>query len=147
MVPPRAALARSIRGSTSTPCWSRPDRSAATSIDLFRLDADRVGFLIGDVTGKGVPAALFMAMSKALTSFVLTRENADLAAPWQRQRELLRGGGDALSVTMIIGVIDLGTGAVSLVCAGHEDPITLERRRHGRAPSARGRPAAWAGRL
>jgi sigma-B regulation protein RsbU (phosphoserine phosphatase) len=39
--------------------------------------------------------------------------------------ELLRGGADALSVTMVIGILNLATGAVSLVCAGHEDPITL----------------------
>jgi len=69
---------------------------------------------------------LFMAMSKALTSFILNRENADLGqAAASINEELLRGGAEALSVTMIIGVLDLGTGAVSLICAGHEDPITL----------------------
>ncbi|HEV8406349.1 MAG TPA: PP2C family protein-serine/threonine phosphatase, partial [Sphingomicrobium sp.] len=84
------------------------------------------GFLVGDVTGKGVPAALFMAMSKALTSFVLNRENADLGtAVASVNEELLRGGSEALSVTMIIGIIDLETGKVLIVCAGHEDPITL----------------------
>src|SRR5207253_2705760 len=62
----------------------------------------------------------------ALTSFVLNREKADLGkVVTSINEELLRGGAEALSVTMIIGIIDLSTGTVSLVCAGHEDPITL----------------------
>ena len=74
------------------------------------------------MTGKGVPAALFMAMSKALTSFVLNREKVDLgAAIASVNEELLRGGAEALSVTMVIGIIDLRGGELSLVCAGHEE--------------------------
>jgi serine phosphatase RsbU (regulator of sigma subunit)/CHASE2 domain-containing sensor protein len=127
MVPPRARIA-AVDPRLDADAILEPARSVGGDLyDLFRLDADRVGFVIGDVTGKGVPAALYMAMSKALTSFILTRENADLSgAIGSVNEELLRSGGDALSVTMIIGVIDLTSGSVSLVCAGHEDPITLK---------------------
>jgi serine phosphatase RsbU (regulator of sigma subunit)/CHASE2 domain-containing sensor protein len=126
MVPPRSKLAK-VDPRLDVDALLEPARSVGGDLyDLARLDDDRVGFMIGDVTGKGVPAALFMAMSKALTSFVLNREYADLAvAVTSVNEELLRGGGDTLSVTMIIGIIDLRTGSVSLVCAGHEDPITL----------------------
>lgn len=126
MVPPRSKLT-AIDPRLDADALLEPARSVGGDLyDLARLDEDRIGFLIGDVTGKGVPAALFMAMSKALTSFVLNRQNADLgAAVASVNEELLRGGGEALSVTMIIGIIDLRTGAVSLVCAGHEDPVTL----------------------
>jgi serine phosphatase RsbU (regulator of sigma subunit) len=127
MVPPRATLAN-VDPRLDVDALLEPARSVGGDLyDLARLDDDRIGFMIGDVTGKGVPAALFMAMSKALTSFVLNRENVDLAgAVTSVNEELLRGGGETLSVTMIIGIIDLKTGAVSLVCAGHEDPITLK---------------------
>jgi serine phosphatase RsbU (regulator of sigma subunit) len=126
MVPPRSALAM-VDPRLDADALLEPARSVGGDLyDLTRLDDDRVGFLVGDVTGKGVPAALFMAMSKALTSFVLNRENAELgAAVASVNEELLRGSADALSLTMIIGIIDLRTGIVSLVCAGHEDPITL----------------------
>ena len=126
MVPPRTALAK-VDSRLDADALLEPARSVGGDLyDLTRLDRGRIGFLIGDVTGKGVPAALFMAMSKALTSFILNRENADLGqAAASINEELLRGGAEALSVTMIIGVLDLGTGAVSLICAGHEDPITL----------------------
>ncbi|HEX4801109.1 MAG TPA: CHASE2 domain-containing protein [Sphingomicrobium sp.] len=126
MVPTRSALA-SVDPRLDADALLEPARSVGGDLyDLARLDDDRIGFLIGDVTGKGVPAALFMAMSKALTSFVLNRENADLgAAVASVNDELLRGGGEALTVTMVIGIVDLRTGATQLVCAGHEDPITL----------------------
>ena len=126
MVPPRSALGE-VDPRLDADALLEPARSVGGDLfDLARLDRDRIGFLVGDVTGKGVPAALFMAMSKALTSFVLNRENDDLgAAVASVNEELLRGGADALAVTMIIGIIDLGTGNVLLVCAGHEDPITL----------------------
>ena len=125
MVPPRSALA-AVDPRLDADALLEPARSVGGDLyDLARLDDDRVGFLIGDVTGKGVPAALFMAMSKALTSFVLNKQNADLgAAVSSINQELLRGGAGSLSVTMIIGILDLGTGALSLVCAGHEDPVT-----------------------
>lgn len=126
MVPPRDALAK-VHARLDADALLEPARSVGGDLyDLAPLGGDRVGFLIGDVTGKGVPAALFMAMSKALTSFVLNSENNDLGAAVAKVNgEFLRGGAEILSVTMIIGIIDLRTGAVSLVCAGHEDPITL----------------------
>jgi CHASE2 domain-containing sensor protein len=125
MVPPRSTLA-AADPRLDADALLEPARSVGGDLfDVARLDDSRIGFLIGDVTGKGVPAALYMAMSKALTSFVLNRENANLGgAVASVNEELLRGSADALSVTMIIGIIDLRTGAVSLVCAGHEDPIT-----------------------
>jgi serine phosphatase RsbU (regulator of sigma subunit)/CHASE2 domain-containing sensor protein len=126
MVPPRSALAAADRR-LDVDALLEPARSVGGDLyDLMRLDDDRIGFLIGDVTGKGVPAALSMAMSKALTSFVLGRDKVDLgAAVASVNQELLRGGADALSLTAIVGIIDLRSGALSLVCAGHEDPITL----------------------
>jgi serine phosphatase RsbU (regulator of sigma subunit) len=136
MVPQRSSLAK-IDPRLDVDALLEPARSVGGDLfDLTRLDENRIGFMIGDVTGKGVPAALFMAMSKALTSFVMTRENVDLgAAVASVNEELLRGGSETLTVTMDIGIVDLRTGVVSLVCAGHEDPITLTAK--GKAQSHR----------
>jgi serine phosphatase RsbU (regulator of sigma subunit)/CHASE2 domain-containing sensor protein len=126
MVPDRSAIA-AVDPRLDADALLEPARSVGGDlIDLVRLDSDRVAFLIGDVTGKGVPSALFMAKSKALMSFVLSGEKVDLGGAVRSvNEELLRGGSDSLSVTIIIGAIDLATGAVSIICAGHEDPITL----------------------
>jgi len=95
--------------------------------DCVRIGPDTIGFAIGDVTGKGVPAALFMAMSKALLSSALCREQGDLGrAANEINRDLMRNNEEVMSVTMIVGQIDLATGAVSLACAGHEDPYVVD---------------------
>ncbi|HEU4498077.1 MAG TPA: PP2C family protein-serine/threonine phosphatase, partial [Sphingomicrobium sp.] len=79
-----------------------------------------------DVTGKGVPAALFMAMSKALTSAALSRMQADPATMADAiNLELLKDNTEAMGVTLLLGILDLTTGEVRMVCAGHEDPILL----------------------
>ena len=87
---------------------------------------DQLGFVVADVTGKGVPAALFMAMSKALTSAALSRMDADPASHGEAiNAELLKDNSEAMSVTMLLGILDLRTGEVRMVCAGHEDPLLL----------------------
>lgn len=96
--------------------------------DVVRLDADRIIFLIADVTGKGVPAALFMALSKALARSVLLRESADLAlAATMLNEEVSRDNLDSMGVTMLIGLIDLASGVVTMVNAGHENPLIVRR--------------------
>lgn len=96
--------------------------------DVIRLSDDRIAFLVGDVTGKGVPAALFMALSKALAKSVVLRDVASLAdAASILNEELMRDNSEAMNVTMLIGVMDLRTGELVLVSAGHEDPLHIRR--------------------
>ena len=141
MVPPRSAFA-AIDPRLDADALLEPAKSVGGDlIDLVRLDRDRIAFLIGDVTGKGVPSALFMAKSKALMSFVLAGDDVDLGkAVASVNDELLRGSSDSLSVTIIIGAIDLATGAVSIICAGHEDPITVTKNGECRSHRLEGGP-------
>ena len=94
--------------------------------DAIRLDDDRVCFLIGDVTGKGVPAALFMALSKALSKSVLLREGRDLGAAVTRLNdEIGRDNSEDMFVTMLFGVLNTATGQLDLCNAGHENPYRI----------------------
>jgi serine phosphatase RsbU (regulator of sigma subunit)/CHASE2 domain-containing sensor protein len=94
--------------------------------DGFMLDDQRFCFLIGDVTGKGVPAALFMALTKTLCKSLARREHVPLG-------QLLRSVNEEMSqenpafmfVTAVIGVIDVVSGEVDLCNAGHDAPILL----------------------
>jgi len=91
--------------------------------DCFMLDAERLCVAIGDVSGKGVPASLFMAISKTLTS-VLTRRQTDLGlAVRELEYELSRENSEYLFVTAFIAVLDLTSGEMVYVCAGHDAPI------------------------
>ena len=126
MVPPRDKL-RHLDRRLDLDALLEPARSIGGDYyDAMKIGDDQVGFAIADVTGKGVPAALYMAMSKALTSAALSRMQADPATMANAiNTELLKDSGDTMSVTMLLGILDLTTGVIRLACAGHEDPLLL----------------------
>ncbi|MEP6968949.1 MAG: SpoIIE family protein phosphatase, partial [Betaproteobacteria bacterium] len=100
--------------------------------DFFMVDAHHLCFLIGDVSGKGVPASMFMAMTKTLSrSFATRLEGGPAAVVSAANLDLSRGNVETLFVTMLLGVLDVQTGALELVNAGHDAPWLL---RQGEAP-------------
>ena len=91
--------------------------------DCFALDERRLCFAIGDVSGKGVPASLFMAMSKTLTG-ALTRRNTDLGQALREvEVELGRNNPEYLFVTAFVALLDADSGHLEFVCAGHDAPL------------------------
>ncbi|MET0375576.1 MAG: CHASE2 domain-containing protein [Rhizorhabdus sp.] len=126
MLPPRADLAQ-VDPRVDIDALLEPAKSIGGDLyDVIRLDADRIAFLVGDVTGKGVPAALFMALSKALAKSVVLRGVPSLAdAAFILNEELTRDNSESMNVTMLVGVMDLSTGELMLMSAGHEDPLHI----------------------
>lgn len=124
MVPNEGALAK-LDSRVDVGAVLRPARSVGGDFyDALMVAPDKLLFVIGDVTGKGVPAALYMALSKALTKSILSRGSARLAeAVGELNRDLLREADEAMGVTMLIGVLDCATGQLAMVNAGHENPI------------------------
>jgi adenylate cyclase len=100
--------------------------------DAFMLDEDHFLFIVGDVAGKGVPASLFMALSKTLCKSLALRQRVPLdALITAMNQEIARDNAGALFVTAIAGILDVRTGELELCSAGHEAPILL---RSGAAP-------------
>ncbi len=96
--------------------------------EAFLLDEDRLFFMIGDVTGKGVPAALFMALSKALIKEAVIRRATDLSSAIRAaNHEISRENPGDFFVSAILGILDLRTGRVELCNAGHHDPAHFGR--------------------
>ncbi len=94
--------------------------------DFFPVDRDRVVFLVGDVSGKGVPGSLFMAVSKALCKSSVLRLRGDVAAAMREANaEISRDNPEALFVTAWAGVLDVHTGALRYSSAGHEPALVL----------------------
>jgi len=94
--------------------------------DAFMIDERRLCFTVGDVTGKGVPASLFMALSKALSRSILVRPGIAIdAAVDGINAELSRDNGQMMAVSLLVGVLDLETGDLDLCCAGHENPLVV----------------------
>ncbi len=93
--------------------------------DLFFVDKDRLAFVIADVSGKGVPAALFMATSKT-TIQNCVRDYPTLSEAITVANDSLCSNNTAqMFVTAWIGVLDLSSGALSFVCAGHNPPVLI----------------------
>lgn len=91
--------------------------------DCLMLDDERLCITIADVSGKGVPASLFMAMAKTLGATLL-RRHGDLAAGMHDlEIELSRENPAYLFVTAFIGVLDVTSGMLEYVCAGHDAPL------------------------
>ena len=126
MLLPRAAL-RSVDPAVEVDAVLQPARTVGGDLyDAFAMDDGRLCFLVGDVTGKGVPASLFMALSKALSRSMLMRAEISLErAVAQINAELSRDNGQAMAVSLLVGVLDPTDGRLELVCAGHENPLLV----------------------
>lgn len=117
--------------------------------DYFMIDERHLAFAIGDVSGKGIPASLFMAVSKALvraiTSWARAFSDIGLLPQEILQRvnhELCRENDLLMFVTLFFGVLDTQTGEVTYSSAGHNPPFLLSKHpRHARLlPPVRGTP-------
>lgn len=126
MLLPRARL-RTIDLAVEIDAILQPAKSVGGDLyDAFMLDPGRLCFLIGDVTGKGVPAALFMALSKALSRSLLMRPRLGLGEAVEGiNAELSRDNGEMMAVSLLVGVLDVATGDMQLCCAGHENPLVV----------------------
>jgi adenylate cyclase len=110
--------------------------------DAFMLDGHRFFFMVGDVADKGVPASLFMALSKTLFKHVALREHVPLATLMTLVNAAISRDNPAnLFVTALAGIIDVRSGAMELCSAGHEAPILLRADEPPRVLDAAGGPA------
>lgn len=91
--------------------------------DFFMLDEHRLFFLVGDVSGKGLPASLFMAVTKALAKSIALRGPGDAAGIMRHANlELVRENPEMMFVTGLAGILDVRSGEVQLCNAGHDAP-------------------------
>jgi adenylate cyclase len=93
--------------------------------DCFMVDRHRLFFAVGDVSGKGLPASLFMALSKSLLkSIALRSESFDPGTILMRaSAEISRDNPESLFVTAFAGILDTRTGGLAFCNAGHEPPL------------------------
>jgi len=92
--------------------------------DFFMLDERRVFLLIGDVSGKGLPASLFMSTAKALSKSIALRQRLDMhSILTQANIEIARDNAEAQFVTMIVAVLDADSGKLEYWNAGHDAPL------------------------
>lgn len=91
--------------------------------DCFKIDDNHLCIAIADVSGKGVPASLFMAIAKALGGALMRRHAGLPAAVGALVDELERENPTCLFITAFIAIIDLEHGEMEYLCAGHDAPL------------------------
>ena len=96
--------------------------------DYFIRDG-KLFFNIGDVCGKGIPAALVMSMTQAVFRTVASKENDPARIVHDMNVIASRGNTTGMFATLFVGVIDLATGILSFSNAGHEKPIIVTGRK------------------
>jgi serine phosphatase RsbU (regulator of sigma subunit) len=100
--------------------------------DVFKIDEDHLFIAVGDVSGKGLPASLFMALGKSLCKSCALRGETDIGAIIRRSNaEISRDNPEMLFITLYAGILDLRTGLLSFCNAGQDSPVVL---RPGEAP-------------
>ena len=90
--------------------------------DFFLIDDDHLGLVMADVSGKGVPAALFMMVSRALIRSNLLNGVGPAKALEQANEQLCEGNEAELFVTVWAAVLEISTGKGVAANAGHEHP-------------------------
>ncbi len=96
--------------------------------DFFRLDRHHIGVAVADVSGKGVPAALFMVMARTLMRATAIQHVLEPALVLERVNGFLeQNNSEDLFVTLFYGVLDERTGEFHYANGGHNPPILVTR--------------------
>jgi sigma-B regulation protein RsbU (phosphoserine phosphatase) len=105
---------------------SRPARRVGGDLyDVIDLGDERIGLMIADVSDKGMPAALYMALVRSLILAEAQREPMPRAVLESVNRLLRRLGDPHMFVTVFYGVIDLAARQLTFCRAGHDYPLLL----------------------
>ncbi|MDH6359102.1 SpoIIE family protein phosphatase [Parabacteroides sp. PF5-9] len=94
--------------------------------DFFTIDNDRLGFVIADVSGKGVPAAIFMAISRTVIRAIAQTENSAAQCMKRANEILCKENVNDMFVTVFYGILNIHTGIVTYCNAGHNPPIYIK---------------------
>jgi phosphoserine phosphatase RsbU/P len=93
--------------------------------DFFFINKDHFCFVIGDVSGKGVPASLFMAMTKTLIKVIALKNISPGEILSEVNRELAQGNDSCMFVTIFCGVLNTKTGEILYANGGHNSPLII----------------------
>ena len=96
--------------------------------DFFLVDPAHLGFVVADVSGKGVPSALFMAVCRTLIKATAEGGVPPEACLARVNRVLASEGVPSMYVTVFYGLLDTGSGRVTYCNAGHNPPFVIRAR-------------------
>ena len=93
--------------------------------DFFLLDPERLGFVVGDVSGKGVPAALFMAIARTILRSTAHRHASAGECLTYMNQSLVEQQAPGMFATVFYGILNTRSGMLEYANAGHNAPYLL----------------------
>ncbi|MGN0191677.1 MAG: SpoIIE family protein phosphatase [Candidatus Cryptobacteroides sp.] len=103
----------------------RPAREVGGDIYDYMLRDNRIYFLIGDASGKGVPASMFMSATKYLYRALATDNDSASDIVSKINNALCDNNSTNMFETLVVGILDLVDGSLELCNAGHTAPISI----------------------
>lgn len=94
--------------------------------DVVPLQNDRIAIYIADVSGKGIPAALFMSKMSSDLRFFLENEKNISAVMRKINNQILARSSRGMFITLLLLVIELKTGKITMINAGHLPPFVVD---------------------
>lgn len=94
--------------------------------DFFPMPNEKLGFSIADVSGKGIPAALFMTMSRGLLRSLGQKTPSTLECLTQLNELLTLENDSSMFVTAFYGILDINSGLINYCNAGHNPPYLID---------------------
>ena len=124
---PKIDAAKNLDSNIDLYAFMKPAKDVGGDFyDYFRIDDTHIGFCIADVSGKGVPAAIFMAVSHTLLRMA-GKKSLDAVEVITESNSILAGESfNSMFVTLFYGILDTKTGEIQYVNAGHNPPYILK---------------------
>ncbi len=94
--------------------------------DVIKLDENRYAFVVADVAGKGIPAAMLVSTMQATLSAYLEGENDLVTIVEELNLNIIKKSTDDTFITFFISIYDVSTSTITYVNAGHNPPILLQ---------------------
>ena len=108
-----------------------PAKEVGGDLYGYLLIGDSLYFCVGDVSGKGVPASLFMAQATRLFRTLAAQCMMPAEIATRMNNALTEGNEQGMFVTMFLGLVDLQSGRLDFCNAGHNPPIIYDDQQHG----------------
>jgi len=117
-----------IHGCEIQTIWRPALQLGGDFYDAFPLNNNKYGFVVADVSDKGIPAALYMTVARTLIHAAAKEGDGPSVTLERVNRLLIENSQEGLFITAIYGVMDLSTGSFIYSNAGHNKPLWLRKK-------------------
>lgn len=102
-----------------------PAKEVGGDLYDFFIEESKLYFIIGDVSGKGIPASLFMAITRSLFRTLAPQVLSPAEVVKRMNNSISENNESSIFVTFIVGILDLRTGMLKVSNAGHNPPLLI----------------------